>query len=296
MLCLIAGDVVPDLGGWYHPLFLDLDEIPDSHEDPVLLDPNTPAMISVRHKLYTRAKEMFFSPKKMFTQLFYPRRAVTGSVQAANAGILNKKILQSWLRQREPDQWYMKRTRHLRMVNPNRMHRDALVWLFEVLEFQYVYRWDFYLRNFKFPISQSVHEGTWWTQLRQYHKNRASTVRGIANKLRVRADQLVNQGYLPDLIWYDPALWFFHDEVLQLLPMDFHPTSFIEAMKLAYDKEPGRSYWVDKPSQHPFYQLGLQDICPHQFSIPWRPVSNPTTALSDQGYLSFAKDIIDIRS
>jgi len=173
------------------------------------------------------------------------------------------------------------------MINPELLHQDALTWLFEVLEFQYVYRWDIYLRNFKFPISVSVHDSSWWSQLRHYYKHRSALVKPIAMKLRARASHLSDQGLLPELIWYDPALFLFHDEVLQLLPLDFHSTSFDRAMKIAYELEPARSYWVDKPFRHPFYRLGLHKIYPHKFAVPWRPVCDPRTGPSDLGYLSF---------
>ena len=275
---------------WYFPLFLDMAVLTQSAVDPCELNPNSPEQIEVRRKLYIRERNQFYSGTKLFTSLFYPRRACSGNTQVLNATILTQQILQQWIRRCEPDYWYMQRPGYLRMVNPVRLTKDALVWLFEVLEFQFVYRWDIYLRNFKFPISASVHDSPWWNRLRNYYKYRSSHVKSTALKLRLRGDQLVDLGYLPRLIWYDPALFFFHDEVLQLLPLDYHQDSFVEAMRIAYEEEPARSYWVNKPYQHPFYQLGLQHIYPDKFAVPWRPVFDPCTGVTDVGYLSFLHD------
>ena len=283
-------DPLPQHANWFFPLFLDMGVLTQSELDPCELDPNSPEQIEVRRKLYILERNQYYSGAKLFTSLFYPRRACGGPTQVLNATILTQKILQQWISRGVPDSWYMRRPGYLRMVNPLRLTKDALVWLFEVLEFQFVYRWDLYLRNFKFPISVSVHNSTWWNRFRRYSKQRSAHAKAIAFKLRLRGDQLVSGGYLPRLIWYDPALFFVHNEILQLLPLDYHQDSFLEAMQIAYEEDPARSYWVDKPHQHPFFQLGLQRIYPDQFAVPWRPLFDPCTGITDPGYLSFLHD------
>ncbi len=279
--------VIPPMSGWYFPLFLDLDEMGQSQVDPCLLNPNTSQLVEIRRKLHYREQTQASAGKKMYIHLFYPRRAVTGIVQSINATMLTQPVMQEWLKKRAPDYWYMRRPRGLRMVNPLRLHKDALLWLYEVLEFQYTFRWDIYIRNFKFPISASVLGGPWWNKFRGYYKNRSAIVKSTALRLRQQADNLMKLGYLPGLIWYDPALFFFHDEVLQLLPMDFNRNSFLDAMELAYERDPARSYWVDHPHQHPFYRLGFHRVYTHEFTIPWRPVCDPRTGPSDTGYMAF---------
>jgi hypothetical protein len=169
----------------------------------------------------------------------------------------------------------MKRPQEMRLVNPARLNVDAQQWLFEVLEFQYIHRWDFYLRNFKFPVSASVHSGPWWHRFRTFLKNRFSQVRAAAVRLQQRAQGLIDSGHLPLLIWYDPALFYFHEDVLQVLPKEFHYTSFAEAMSLAQAQEPARTYWVDCPQEHPFYVLGLQRLYKNRYPIPLHPVFDP---------------------
>jgi hypothetical protein len=179
----------------------------------------------------------------------------------------------------------------LRLVNPAALHPDAVYWLFEVLEFQYVHRWDIFLRNFRFPISEAVLDTAWWKRFRKYCKHRFSYARNLALKLRERGEKLIRRGLLPYLIWYDPALFYFNDVVLQVLPLDFHKSNFRLAMELAYKQDPARSYWVEAPHQHPFYRLGLHRVYTSRFTIPWRPFSDPLTGSTDDGYIQFAVGI-----
>jgi hypothetical protein len=198
-LSILTNPAVPKQSSWYFPLFLDLDWLSDSQTDPCLIDPKCSEMVEVRRKLHVRGRTQFDSGRKQFTSLFYPRRAVSGRAQVHNATILNQKILKKWLGQCEPDLWYTRRLGYLRMVNPSKLQRDAVTWLFGVLEFQYIYRWYIYLRCFKFPISVAVHNDTWWNQLRNYYKQRSATVKAIAGKLRARAEQRIGKGLLPEL-------------------------------------------------------------------------------------------------
>jgi hypothetical protein len=145
----------------------------------------------------------------------------------------------------------MKRPQEMRLVNPARLNVDAQQWLFEVLEFQYIHRWDFYLRNFKFPVSASVHSGPWWHRFRTFLKNRFSQVRAAAVRLQQRAQGLIDSGHLPLLIWYDPALFYFHEDVLQVLPKEFHYTSFVKpCLSLKLRSRRALTGWIVQKSTH----------------------------------------------
>jgi hypothetical protein len=67
-----------------------------------------------------------------------------------------------------------------------------------------------------------------------------------------------------------------------VLPKEFHYTSFAEAMSLAQDQEPARTYWVNSPQDHPFHVLGLYRLYKNRYPILWRPVFDPVRVLWTQ--------------
>ncbi len=204
---------------------------------------------------------------------FFPTKGAHHEKLTKNAECLSIEILQEWIKLREPDKWYAKRPKHLRMVDPADLSYEAKLWLFEVLEFQCHFRWELYLRMFHFPDGDKLLVEPFWIAWRRFTKTRGDACRRHHDKLYKRSLELISDGELPPFIWFDPAL-FMSTPVINLYPDDYD-MDFLDAMKYARRHEHHRTFWVDDPSNHPFYRLKLDQYYASRYGMPYQPVVEP---------------------
>jgi hypothetical protein len=204
---------------------------------------------------------------------FFPTKGAHHEKLTKNAECLNIQILQEWIQLREPDRWYAKRPQHLSIVDPGKLKYEAKLWLFEVLEFQCHFRWELYLRMFHFPDGDKSLASPFWTTWRRFTKTRGDACRKQHEKLTKWSQELIATGDLPEFVWYDPAL-FPSTPVLNLFPDDYDMI-FLDAMHHAGRTEPHRTFWVSKPSDHPFFRLKLNEYYPCRYAMPYHPVVEP---------------------
>ena len=160
------------------------------------------------------------NPKTRFVDRFYPSRSTNPTTQHRNVALTTISAVRDWIRRRDPDCWYKKRVKNIRMVDPATLEPRAERWLFEILEYQCQYRWEIYLRMFAFLVSPSKLKGPFWAAFR------ANITRGVCGEqqrrgkfLQAQADLLVKEGLLPANILFDPV--FFH---LYLKHVSFIPS------------------------------------------------------------------------
>jgi len=229
------------------------------------------------------------------SEFFFPTKKAHYQKQADNAQVLTIEILQQWIKLREPDRWYAHRPQFIRMVDPAELSFNAREWLFGVLEFQCAYRWELYLKMFSFPISERKLHGHFWDQFRRFMKTRRDKCRDVHMYLRQTAEELIKTKELPPYIWLDPVVIPLTSPCY-LYPLDHrdeaeeagYTPDFLGIMKYEEENMHHRTFWFFNPSDHPFYQLELDDSFVCEYALPWSPVVEPLDSpFIEPGFAAF---------
>ena len=234
--------------------------------------------------------------KAKFVDRFYPSRSTNPATQHQNVALTTISTIRDWIRRRDPDVWYRKRVKHIRMVDPATLEPRAERWLFEMLEYQCRYRWEIYLRMFAFLVSPSKLKGPFWSAFRaNITRGKCAEQQKRGKLLQAQADQLVKEELLPANILFDPVFFVCTSTTCPLYPLDFADT-LLEGMEKARLAEPARTFWVDAPDQHPFFRLKLDEIYPHKYAVPWKPVIEPHDGPIAPLYQAFLSNTIRLPS
>jgi hypothetical protein len=167
--------------------------------------------------------------------------------------------------------------------------------LFGVLEFQCAYRWELYLKMFSFPISERKLHGHFWDQFRRFMKTRRDKCRDVHMYLRQTAEELIKTKELPSLhlagsggYTSDSSMLLVSAGSREEAEEAGYTPNFLGIMKYEEENMHHRTFWLFNPSDHPFYQLELDDSFVCEYALPWSPVVEPLDSpFIEPGFAAF---------
>jgi hypothetical protein len=148
---------------------------------------------------------------------------------------------------------------------------------------------------FQFHIPERILPGYFWDQFRRFMKTRRDKCREIHTQLKKTEQELIESKELPELIWLDPAIlpltppcYFYPLEHMAEAKRSGYRQDFIGAIEFCQKLDHYRTFWFYKPSEHPFFQLNLDEAYPGKYALPWEPVIEPKTSkLTEPGFTAF---------
>lgn len=168
------------------------------------------------------------------------------------------------------------RTRWLRI--PDLASPAVLEWATRCLKAQYVRRQAYWERLHWLP--DSCCKGVQWEKYKVARQERATLADREWKSIYADSVRLMAENLLAEDVWCDPGLWPLPEHPVLLLPksVDLHAQ-----IRLADSNEPVRLYFVNAPTQHPFFAEGLATTYPTKQLAPHVGGEDPDVEDSSEG-------------
>jgi len=168
------------------------------------------------------------------------------------------------------------RTRWLRV--PDLASPAVVEWATRCLKSQYARRQAYWERLHWLP--DSCCKGVQWEKYKVARQERATLADREWRSIYADSVRLMAENLLAEDVWCDPALWLLPEHPVLLLPksVDLHAQ-----IRLADSNEPIRLYFVNAPTQHPFFAEGLATTYPTKQLAPHVGGEDPDVEDSSEG-------------